>query len=688
MASTSVVFDILARDRASGTFDKFGNSVDGTSSKMSKFTGLMKTAGKAAAYGLGAGLVIGAGAAVKFAEAAAEDEQAATLLAGALEKNAGATKKQVAQVEDWITAIGRAKGVADDDLRPALSRLVTATHDVQKAQLLAQVAMDVSAGSGKSLEAVSTALMKAQNGQVSSLSRLGINTKNAAGETISMEQAVRRMSETFGGAASEKANTFQGKLDRLRLMASEAGESIGYKLLPLGIKLTDWITSTAIPAVEAFTEEWKKGVGTGGQVRAVLEKVGAVVVSVSKFVWQHKEAVAALAVGYVAFKGVLLAVKVQQAISLALLKAHTVGTIENTVVTKAAAAATKVWAAGQWLLNAALTANPIGLVIVGVAALSAGIFIAYKKSETFRTGVHKVWEALKKFIGFTPLASLISAFRAARDAVQWVIDKVVILWDKLSGLGDKIGGLKDAATTLFDLIPRRLGESGKGAGEAWMAGFIKGAERDRSKWLAFLSGLMSEQLDAARSALADFRDKRNEFANFSGFRGNLFGADISGQTGATTDAQGVTTAGPTGLAALKAYAAAERVKAAQLAADVAKLTDEGISQDLLDDLKSQGASGLAQIHALASASQAEANQIFADMAAANASYQTAGTEAASRLDDQLATMGTAVTSLARNVAAQPIIVEIHMTDETGRTIVKKVKAEQRATGHQYFVVGS
>jgi hypothetical protein len=104
-------------------------------------------------------------------------------------------------------------------------------------------------------------------------------------------------------------------------------------------------------------------------------------------------------------------------------------TIAHTVAEKGAAAAAKVFAAGQWLVNAALTANPIGLVIVGIAALVAGFVLAYKKSETFRGIVNKVWDVLKKFIGFTPLGALIENVDKVRDAFGWVIDKVQALID-------------------------------------------------------------------------------------------------------------------------------------------------------------------------------------------------------------------------------------------------------------------
>src|SRR5215471_17275668 len=59
-----------------------------------------------------------------------------------------------------------------------------------------------------------------------------------------------------------------------------------------------------------------------------------------------------------------------------------------TIATKVAAAASKAFAAAQWLLNAALDANPIGAIIIALIALGAGLVIAYKKSQTFRDIVH------------------------------------------------------------------------------------------------------------------------------------------------------------------------------------------------------------------------------------------------------------------------------------------------------------
>jgi hypothetical protein len=649
MASTSVVFDILARDQASAKFDHLGNRVDDSSSKMSKFNSVMKSAGKAAAYGLGAGLVIAAGAAVKFTQAAAEDAQAAELLSGALKRNADATDEQVGKVEKWITAIGRAKGVADDDLRPALTRLVTATHDVQKAQVLAQVAMDVSAGSGKSLESVSTALMKAQNGQVSALSRLGINTKltaedqqafaraaveaskgtitmeqalkTAASQTITMDQAVTRMSETFGGAASAKAETFQGKMDRLKLMMSETGEAIGYKLMPVAVSLLDWITGTAIPAVEKFTAQWQSHRGEAGQVRAVLEKVRDVLGGVTKFLWDNKSAVAAVVGVYAAWKTAVIAANVVAAVQLTILKAHTVGTIQNTVVTAAASAASKTWAAAQWLLNAALTANPIGLVVVGVGLLVGGFILAYKKSETFRDGVNNLWGMLKKFISFTPLGALIANFDTVKAAVSDVIGMVQSLIGWLGKIRMPDINFPDKP----DWLPR-MGAGGNDTGidspgAALMERIVKGISKGKVKLdtaMEKVKGYISKHMENLSTLL----DKRQGILeSFGGMTSSIFSTDLSsGEGEAPATVQRMLDAG-----------AQKRANAEALSAAVKSLIGKGLSTDLIQQLMGAGEAGQEQIKLLASGTNEQIAQPNADNLATQQALQEAGLAASAAL---------------------------------------------------------
>jgi hypothetical protein len=618
MASTSVVFDILARDHASDKFDHLGRAVDGSGSKMSKFTGIMKTAGKAAAYGLGAGLVLAAGAAVKFTEAAIEDEAAANKLAGALERNAGATETQVAATEKWITAQGRALGVTDDELRPALGALVTATQDVGKAQELAGLAMDVSAARGKSLQSVSEALMKAQNGNVAALARLGINTKDATGATISMEQAVARMSEQFGGAAATQAGTLQGKMDRLKLVLSETGETIGAKLIPIVTQLSEWILTTAVPAVDQFFKQWQQGIGTAGQIRGALEKIGNVVKDVSGFLIQNKGAVAAVAAVYVGYRAAVLAFNVVAAVQLTILKAHTIGTVQHTVVTKAAAVASAVWTGAQWALNAALTANPIGLVIVGVAALAAGFIFAYKKSETFRSGVNAVWGALQKFAGFT-LGGLVSAFESVSAAAGRAVAMVqsLVSWISSLDLG-KVGEIAGAVGGVIGKLGRGTGGGQSidvtNPGAALLANIVKGIDKGKVRLGTALDKLKS-YIQKRQEKLADLIGKRDDIVNaFRGFAQSIFSTDMSVGEGET----------PKGIQALLDFGAAQKTRAQTLLADVNSLISKGISSDLLTQLQGAGASGMDQISALASGTSEQIAQANADQAATQMALQQAG----------------------------------------------------------------
>jgi len=588
-----------------GDGNSLSRELNNLQGKSGKFSSAMKAAGKAAAYGLGAGLVIAGGAAFKFAQAAADDAQAAELLAGALERNAAATPGQVKAVESWITAQGKAKGVADDELRPALSRLVTATHNVSKAQDLATLAMDVSAATGKSLESVSTALMKAQNGQVSSLSRLGINTKNAAGETISMEQATARMADQFGGAASEKANTFSGRMDRLKLMMSETGEAIGYKLLPILTSLMEWVQNTAVPAVEDFTREWKKGVGTGGEVRDILTKIKSVLITVTKALWEHKPLIIAVAAAYAFYRATTLAIAAAQGVAAAAVTAYS-------IATKIAAAATKTWTGIQWLLNAALTANPVGLVIAAIALLAAGIVIAYKKSETFREGVQTVWGWLKKFIGFTPLGALISNFGAVRDAVGYVIDKVKELLDWISKIK-----MPDVPKVDLNPFGRRAGGNAIDVGNpgaALIESIVKGISKGKVKLQTALDKL-GEYIKKHQEKLADLLEKRNAIVDaFRNFTTSIFSTDLSTAEGE----------GPATIQKLLEAGAARKAKAQQLGSDVQSLLGKGLSKDLLQQMIDAGEAGAEQIHLLASGTQADIDQANADNQATRDALEAAG----------------------------------------------------------------
>ena len=113
-------------------------------------------------------------------------------------------------------------------------------------------------------------------------------------------------------------------------------------------------------------------------------------------------------------------------------------TVAKSAAEKAAAVGTKAWAAAQWLMNAALTANPIGLVIIAIAALVAGIIIAYKKSETFRNivqGAFRGVQAAGKFLW----QAIQTYFRAIGTVFRWVVDRGKDLVSRIKDSFSKIG---------------------------------------------------------------------------------------------------------------------------------------------------------------------------------------------------------------------------------------------------------
>jgi hypothetical protein len=244
----SILADI---DDLKKKLDSANNDVENSSNKLTKFGEMAKGAFIAAAIAASAYAVkIG----VDGVKAAIEDEQAQLRLAGALRTATGATDAQIKATEDYITKTSLAVGVADDDLRPAFQRLSVATGDVQKSQSLLNLALDISKGTGKPLAEVTEALGKAYEGNQKKLAALGIGLTASELKTMSFKDATQQLSDLYGGAAARNADTFQGRIDRLKVGFSEAKEEIGAQLLPIIEKLVGYIFQYGVPLFEKFRD--------------------------------------------------------------------------------------------------------------------------------------------------------------------------------------------------------------------------------------------------------------------------------------------------------------------------------------------------------------------------------------------------------------------------------------------------
>jgi hypothetical protein len=162
---------------------------------------------------------------VDAVKAAAAEEAAVARLSQALE-NVGQTSA-LDSIESFIDSMARATGIADDSLRPAMITLVNATGDAAEAQSLLSLALDVSAGSGRDLSSVTTALAKAANGQTTALRRLGVPLSDAAVKSGDLRAISDELSRTFQGQANRAANTYEGRLRRLSVAFGELQESLG-----------------------------------------------------------------------------------------------------------------------------------------------------------------------------------------------------------------------------------------------------------------------------------------------------------------------------------------------------------------------------------------------------------------------------------------------------------------------------
>ena len=190
-------------------------------------------------------------------KAAIEDEKAQAKLATTLENTTGATKEQIKAVEDQILKMSLATGVADDQLRPSFEKLVRATNDVSEAQKLQTLALDIAAGSGKSLDSVSQALARAYDGNTSALSRLGVGLSTAELASMSFDEVTKTLAATFEGQAAVQAETFSGKVARLQVAFDEAKESVGARLLPIITQMIDYFNQNVGPAVSAIQKKFE-----------------------------------------------------------------------------------------------------------------------------------------------------------------------------------------------------------------------------------------------------------------------------------------------------------------------------------------------------------------------------------------------------------------------------------------------
>ena len=155
----------------------------------------------------------------------AEEDRAANKLEASL-RNLGLAYNTQA-IEDYLEKSEKATAISKDELSPAIAGLLSTTLDAEKSMMLLNLAMDISASTGRDLTSITTALSRAFNGNFASLGKL--QTAYTAGELEAMgfEESVTALNSQFAGAAKNNADTYAGKIDKMKIAFGDLAEEVG-----------------------------------------------------------------------------------------------------------------------------------------------------------------------------------------------------------------------------------------------------------------------------------------------------------------------------------------------------------------------------------------------------------------------------------------------------------------------------
>jgi hypothetical protein len=309
-----------------------------------------------------------AGAATAFAVSsiknALADEAAQRKLEETLRATTTANESQIKSVGDWIDKTSIAIGVTDDNLRPAFARLVRSTNDVEEAQKLVNLALDISAATGKPLETVANALGKAYDGNAASLGRLGLGLDATILKGGDTDKIFQTLTTTFGNFAENEAESTEAQFRRVGIAVDEAKESIGAALLPIVERLAAFLINTAVPNLNTFIQALT---GKGSIAEATENgtlgafNFGKMVEKVIKTVYNFRGVLIATAA---VIGGVFVVSKTAAAVAATIIVIQSLIKAYNALKTSALVAG----------IASAFALNP--LLGVGAVALAAGVLAA------------------------------------------------------------------------------------------------------------------------------------------------------------------------------------------------------------------------------------------------------------------------------------------------------------------------
>jgi len=455
VAERTTTLAVILKDGAS----KGMRELNKTARRLDKTAGMLNAPFAAAAKGFavaaGAAVLVG-GAMFAAAKAAADEEASIARLDAALAANTKITEDQRKQMD---AAIETRKNLAfsDDDLRDSLARLVPRTGDVTKAIELQGLATDFARLRNIDLKTATEVVGKVFSGNTSILSRYGITV----GEGTTATEALALMQEQAAGSADAYANTTAGMMETIQNTLDDVVEDIGGVVLPILSEVLTFFRDEILPRIRDF------GIAFANAFTQAVEFLRPFITTMVTQVLPAIINVAGAIIGKLveAFKVIAKFVSENIGIILAVVGAYTAFTIAVNIAAVAVGAYRTIMALTN--LTMANFGGPIVVAIALIAALVAGLIIAYNSSEDFRNIVNAIFDAIKpvlKILGDLFLmvgTTIVRAFGAAFDIVKSL---VALLWGDGKGplaiavgaIGNLFGGLGEIIGFFVGLVQGAL----------------------------------------------------------------------------------------------------------------------------------------------------------------------------------------------------------------------------------------
>jgi hypothetical protein len=207
---------------------------------------LISTAG---GFVLGKAFTEAPGALLNLAQGAADDAASLASLQQAVDNTGASYSDYSKQISDAVSQ-GQALAFSDDQVRGALQTLTQTTGSAGEAMSRLHTAEDLARGTGMDLTTASKLLGKVTDENVGVLKRYGISIEKGA----SAQDLLNKVDARFGGQSGKFAETAAGQWAIAKDRLSEAGESLGYVLLPAFTKVATFIAQKAVPALQSFID--------------------------------------------------------------------------------------------------------------------------------------------------------------------------------------------------------------------------------------------------------------------------------------------------------------------------------------------------------------------------------------------------------------------------------------------------